>query len=67
MVTKNVETISCGVPQGSIFGSLLFLIFVDDLHKVTKHLYPILFAAGANLFYSHKNIKKHFSKLLTVN
>ena len=35
----------------------MFLIFVNDLHKVTKYLDPIMFADGTNLFYSHKNIK----------
>ena len=62
----NIETITCGIPQGSILGSLLFLIFVNDLHRVTKYLDPIMFADDTNLFYSHKNTK-NFSKLLTVN
>ena len=35
----------------------MFLIFVNDLHKVTKYLDPIMFTDGTNLFYSHKNIK----------
>ena len=56
----NIETISCGVPQGSISGPLLFLIFVNDLHKVTKYLDPIMFTDDANLFCSHKKIKTLF-------
>ena len=56
----NIETITCGVPQGSILGPLLFLIFVNGLHKVTKYLDPIMFADNANLFCSHKNIKTLF-------
>ena len=56
----NIETITCGVPQCSILGPLLFLIFVNDLHKVTKYLDPMMFADDANLFCSHKNIKTLF-------
>ena len=45
-----IETITCGVPLGSILGPLLFLIFVNDLHKVTKYLDPIMLADDTNLF-----------------
>ena len=66
-----IETITCEVPQGSILGPLLFLIFVNDLHKVTKYLDPIMFAGDANPFYSHKNIKTLFqivnSELRLIN
>ena len=53
----NIETIIFGVPQGSILGPLLFLIFVNDLHKVKKYLNPIMFADDTNFFCSHKNVK----------
>ena len=59
MMTKktNIETITWGVPQGSILRTPLFLISVNDLHKETKYLEKIMFAGKTNLFYSHKKWK----------
>ena len=34
--------------QGLVFGPLWFLIFINDLHKVTKYLDPIMFANKTN-------------------
>ena len=58
------ETITCGVPQGSILETLLFLIYVNNLNQVSNILDPIMFADDTNFFYSHYQIKTLFE---TVN
>ena len=53
--------VTCGVPQGSILGPLLFLVYVNDLPNASRLLDPTMFADDTNLFFNHKGIKHLFT------
>ena len=48
--------IKYGVPQGSVLGPILFLLFVNDMYR--DHGIVHLFADDTNILYSNKDIKQ---------
>ena len=57
-VTSEIKNITCGVPQGSVLGPLLFLIYINDLPNISKKLTFFLFADDTNIYYESKNLKE---------
>ena len=51
----NKEVTLCGVPQGSVLGTLYFLLYIKDIFKSYTELSFHLFADDTTLTYAQKN------------
>ena len=56
-VSDRIE-VSHGVPQGSVLGPLLFLIYINILNEAISHSIIHHFADDTNILFSHKSLKK---------
>jgi hypothetical protein len=62
-VDSKLMDITCGVPQGSVLGPLLFIIYTNDLPNALLHSRSILFADDTTVFYSSPNIHVVFENI----
>ena len=54
---SNSRSLICGIPQGTILGPLLFLVYKNDLPNCLAHAEPGMYADDTHLTFASNNMK----------
>lgn len=62
-INSKTQNIYYGVPQGSVLGPLLFILYTNDLPNTLSNSKAILFADDTTIYYSNKDIKTLYTNI----
>ena len=65
-VKSETQSMSCGVPQGSMLGPLLFIMLINDIDLQLNHCEIILYADDAVIYCADKKCENIESQLKTA-
>ena len=61
---SDLKSVKCGVPQGSVLGSLFFIAYMNDIFNASHLLYNILYADDTCIYLFGKDL---YSLICTTN